>query len=285
MSSNIIFSLVFFTQVLLLSWYLPKKVSARIRYVLTNYPASEYPKLYRGDQAQAERSFSRLVWFNHIMLIIGLSILFWVNLRANIVDGGIAAAVAFVYGMIQAAPLVIMDFTLLRHYKELRENDERPKRTADLTPRSIFNHTTPQKLIGVFIILVLAMVFDMYTKGFDLSLGIELFEGALIMIAANLFFGFFVRWRVYGKKLNPYLDAKDNKREVDVVVSSAMFTSIAVSVFFAAMRAINVYDLEHFEGVLMSIYMQAIMGYSMIYSMSMFDVKEMNFEPFRADAK
>jgi len=284
MSAYIIFSLIFFSQVLLLSWYLPRRIMARLRYVLDNYPASEYPKLYQSDQANAERSYNYLVWFSRTMFVIGMGILVWINLRGELIDGGIAAAIAFVYGMLQSAPIIIMDFATLRHYKSLREEDERPKRSAELIPRSIFIHTTPMRLSVVALFYIVAVTFDMYTKGFDTGLGGELYEALIILFLANLFFAGMVYWRVYGKKLNPYLDAKDNKREIDVMVSSAIFTSIAVSIFFIAMRAINVYDLEHFEGVLMSLYLQAIMGYTMLYSVSLFDVKTMNFEPFRETA-
>ena len=123
-------------------------------------------------------------------------------------------------------------------------------------------------LMVVFSFYLMASLFDMYTKGFDLSLGFELFEAFAILTGANLFFIFMIRWRVYGKKLNPLTSPEDDKKEIDSIVQSTLFVSSAASIFFMTMRAVNVYDLEQFEGVLMSIYMQAIFVYSIIFSLN-----------------
>jgi uncharacterized membrane protein YbaN (DUF454 family) len=279
-----IFSLVLLSQVLLLSWYLPRRIQQRMRYVLDNYPAHTYPKLYKRDQQCAEKSYNRIVRYNQLMLVVGILLLFWVVNEGEVVSGGIAMAIAFVYGMVQSVPIIVLDLASLNHYKQLREEDDRPKRTAALKPRSLFDHTSVTSVVIVAAFYLGAVVFDFYSKGFDWSLGLEMYEAALILGGTNLFFAWLVRWRVYGKKLNPYMDDKDYKREIDTIVISAIFTSIMVSVFFIAMRAINVYNLEEFEGVIMSIYMQAIMGFSMFYSMNAFDVREMNFDAFKAES-
>ena len=72
-------------------------------------------------------------------------------------------------------------------------------------------------------------------------------------------------------------------KEINAVVTSSLYTSMAVSIFFMTMRAINVYDLEQFEGVLMSAYMQSIFLLSVIHSLKQLPIETMNMENFRAD--
>ena len=99
-----------------------------------------------------------------------------------------------------------------------------------------------------------------------------------------MFFFLMIRWRVYGKKLNPLTSPEDDKKEIDAIVQSTLFVSAAASIFIMTMRAVNVYDLEQFEGLLMSLYMQAIIVYSIIFSLNQNKVEDMNLEMYRAES-
>ena len=46
MPNNILFLIVFLSQIFLLSLYFPMKILGRMRYVRKTYPPSQYPKLY-----------------------------------------------------------------------------------------------------------------------------------------------------------------------------------------------------------------------------------------------
>ena len=46
MPEHIFFHLVFLSQILLISFYYPRKILNRMRYVFETYPPSTYPKLY-----------------------------------------------------------------------------------------------------------------------------------------------------------------------------------------------------------------------------------------------
>ena len=46
MPEHMLFHVVFLGQVLLISFYFPRKMLSRMRYVFETYPPSTYPKLY-----------------------------------------------------------------------------------------------------------------------------------------------------------------------------------------------------------------------------------------------
>ena len=285
MDATIFFLVALCSQTFLLSWYLPKRVQARMRYVFDNYPYEQYPKLYGGNLDRSQKNYRIHIFFNNLMFAVGIGIIISVAYLGDTISNNVAAMGSFVYAMLQSIPLIVMDFVMLRHCKKLREENDTPQRSASLKPRSLFNHTSTAMLMVVFSFYLMASLFDMYTKGFDLSLGFELFEAFAILTGVNIFFMLMIRWRVYGKKLNPLASLEDDKKEIDALVQSTLFISTCASIFFMTMRAVNVYDLEQFEGILMSIYMQAIFVYSIIFSLNQNKVEDMNLEVYREDSR
>ncbi|MEL0036891.1 MAG: hypothetical protein VW882_10900 [Gammaproteobacteria bacterium] len=284
MDATIFFIVALCSQTFLLSWYLPKRVQARMRYVFDNYPYEQYPKLYGGNLDRSQKNYRIHIFFNNLMFSAGIGLIIGVAYLGDSLSNGLLAIGSFVYGMLQAIPLIVMDFVMMKHCKKLRDEYDSPQRSASLTPRSIFNHTSMAMMMLVFSFYLMASVFDMYTKGFDFSLGFELFEGVAVLTGVNMFFVLMIRWRVYGKKLNPLTSPKDDKKEIDAIVQSTLFVSAAASIFIMTMRAVNVYDLEQFEGLLMSLYMQAIIVYSIIFSLNQNKVEDMNLEMYRAES-
>ena len=284
MDAQVIFLVFLASQTFLLSWHLPKLIQARMRYVFDHYSFEQYPKLYGGDEEKSHKNYRRHVAFNNVMVVVGIGLIIALAVYGENLSSGQKSMVAFLYGMVQAIPLILMDLLLLKQCKQLNAENTAPQRTASLTRRSLFNHTSMSMIAAVVSFYLIAMLFDMYTKSFDTSLGFELYESVVILTAVNLFFAWMIRWRVYGKKLNPLLSEEDNMKEINAVVSSSLYISIAVSIFFMTMRAVNVYDLEQFEGVLMSAYMQSIFLLSVIHSLKQLPIEKMNMDKFRASS-
>ena len=284
MDAQFLFLLFLASQTFLLSWYLPKRIQARMRYVFEHYPFEQYPKLYGGDLEKSLKNYRRHVMFNNIMIIVGIGLIIAVVMYSDRLSNGLLAMLPFFYGMTQSIPLILMDMLMLKQCRQLNAEAKTPQRSASLTRRSLFNHTSMSMIVTAVSFYLVTVLFDMYTKSFDTSLGFELYESAVILTVVNLFFAWMIRWRVYGKKLNPLLSDEDNFKEINAVVTSSIYTSIAVSVFFMTMRAINVYDLEQFEGVLMSAYMQSIFMLSVIHSLKQLPIESMNMDKFRADS-
>lgn len=283
MSAFELFILVFCSQLILMSYYIPRKILQRMRFVIEHLPPSVYPKLYNGENSTMQSTYQRLAWFNRLMLVVGGLIIGYLLFATEqqMVEGYLW--IIFGFGMLQAMPVVLMDFACLKQYKAMRDSELNTKRKVNLNRKSIFNHTSPQLLALTGAVMLIAMIADLYFHGFDTSLGIDLYEGSLILIAAHVFFAWVVRWRVYGKKLNPYQDAKDEAKEIDTVVMSALTTSMSLSVFMATMSGINAFELDQFEPVIMSLYLQAIFGMTMLYGLRHQNITKQNFDVYKAD--
>jgi hypothetical protein len=284
MSALNIFIIVLLSQVFFLSYYIPRKIGERMKYAIENLPPSIYPKLYGDNPGNLERSYKLITVFSIFMMLLGLAGVGYIALYWPEEDLESLTMIGFGYGMLQMLPIILMDVACLKQYKAMRESALSAKRRVNLQRKSIFNHTTPRALALVGFVALTAMIADMFFHDFDTSLGIDLYEGSLILLATNCFFAWVVRWRVYGKKLNPHQDANDEAKELDVVVKSAVTTSIALSVFMATMSGINTYQLDQFEPILLSIYLQAIVAMSIVYGLRHQDINKQNFDVYKADA-
>ena len=283
MSALNLFILLFASQVLLVSYFIPQKILKRMRYVMDNFPPEEYPKLYNGQAHSLQKSHQRLAIFNRVMLVLGVALIGALLYWYQQVDLEAMTMLVFGFFMVQAMPVIWMDFACLKQYKAMRDSELNTKRRVNLARKSIFNHTSPAMLISTVVVAIIAMVADLYFHDFDTSLGMDLYEMSLILIATNAFFAWVIRWRVYGKKLNPYQDAKDEAKELDIVVMSALTTSMALSVFAASMSGINRFELDMFEPVMMSLYLQGIFGMSMLYGLRHQKITKQNFDVYKAD--
>ena len=75
MQTNILFIIIFFSQMLLLSYYLPGKIRNRIRYIFKTYPPSDFPKLY-PKPIEVYKIFLNIFWgINVAIFVAGLLIL------------------------------------------------------------------------------------------------------------------------------------------------------------------------------------------------------------------
>ena len=75
MPDNILFYAVFLSQILLISFYFPRKMLKRISYVLATYPPSQYPKLYPEPIEYYEKARRNYRNLNVSVLLVGLSLL------------------------------------------------------------------------------------------------------------------------------------------------------------------------------------------------------------------
>lgn len=74
MGETILFCFVFLSQVLLISWFYPRRVIGNSRYVLQNFPPSTHPKLYPYPPEYLERWIRNVMRFNLAMVVAGLLI-------------------------------------------------------------------------------------------------------------------------------------------------------------------------------------------------------------------
>ena len=73
MRMQLLYSVVFLSQVLLLSVFLPRLVLGRLRFVVKNYPPAQYPKLYPVSMDKVEKAQRMYRSMNALPLLVGLA--------------------------------------------------------------------------------------------------------------------------------------------------------------------------------------------------------------------
>jgi hypothetical protein len=93
MGETILFCFVFLSQVLLISWFYPRRVISNSKYVLQNFPPSTHPRLYPYPPEYFERWHRNIERFNLVMVVAGFLIIGLIlGALAGEWDGGIFAS-------------------------------------------------------------------------------------------------------------------------------------------------------------------------------------------------
>ncbi|MEN8133628.1 MAG: hypothetical protein ABFS45_26380, partial [Pseudomonadota bacterium] len=168
--SNNIFYIIFLSQILLLSYFLPRKLLGRMRHVLETYPPAEYPKLYPRPVEHYRIAHWAFKIACRCVLALGLvllfSIMFLVDHSTFADDGFISEAFPAAYGLIQFLPLMVLELSEFSHLKLMRKTNTSPKRRADLHRRRLGDAVSP-KLLGLALFLLLACIaYDFYVHDF-----------------------------------------------------------------------------------------------------------------------
>ena len=256
MPDNILFYAVFLSQILLISFYFPRKMLKRISYVFATYPPSQYPRLYPEPieyYEKAQRNYRNL---NVAVLLVGLLLLavFLGDSRSGEWDMG---NFVFPYFMIQFFPVMLLEIRSFKYYRLMRKADSRTTRKAELQPRRLFDFISPA-MIGLALLVYFAFIaLILYIRQFDFPW----FGGYWNIVgvtAANVFFAAIVAWNMYGKKRDPYQAYEDRKRQIELVVQQMVFMSIAATTFMAIEVVLASLDLRDLQPTVMSLYFQLI---------------------------
>ncbi|MGH1365232.1 MAG: hypothetical protein ACRBF0_16850 [Calditrichia bacterium] len=258
MRLDILFGLIFLSQILLISYYLPGKLLKRIRAVFTNYPPEVYPRLYPKPISYYEMGMLRFKYMNGLILLIGMALLVvFLGDSTNDDWGG----VVFGYFMIQFIPMALVEIYSFKYLKLLRENDSRSTRTANLQPRRLSDVLSPG-LVGLAVIVYVAfIVLVVYVNQF----GYPWFGGYANIAGitfANLLFTGIVLWNFYGERKNPYQASEDRMNQIKLLVKQVALISIAATLFVALNIFLKVFDLHHLNQIALSLYFQLIALFS-----------------------
>lgn len=88
-------------------------------------------------------------------------------------------------------------------------------------------------------------------------------------------------WNLYGRKLNPHQSADDRIQIISVNLKSLCFISIALSAFIAVSAADDIYNLDAFDAVIMSVYFQIIAVFSIGFSLHNIKPDEIDFDVYK----
>ena len=286
------FYFVFLGQIYILSYYYPKKFYDRMCYVIETYPPSRYPKLYPkfrnkylpayADEA-AKKGPRLYKIVNLVILLAGLGILGMALLFGYRPEGrGEESLVAF-FGMVQMSPVIALEFLSYKQFKLMRQEQEKTRRTADLHPRRLFDFISPRIFGLAAFMLAVCVVFEFWINDFVLTLGDNGFFMVATLIGVHVYFAAMVAWQMYGKKLDPYQASKDRLRGMEVVVKSAVYTSIGISIFFLSLAVVKEYNLNYLEPLLMSVYFQALAVFGLGTIFRTFQIEDLDFDVYKED--
>ena len=195
MPEHMLFHIVFLCQVLLVSFYLPRKILGRMRYLFETYPPSTHPKLYARPIAHYEKSERNYRIMNRVILLAGLLLL--AVLLGYSRSGEWDHVVAMWFALVQYFPVMLLDLSSLREARLMR--DSCATRKAELHPRRLLDFVSPT-MIGLAIVTYVAFVaLILYVRQFEFPWFGGYWNIAGVTIG-NLFLAGSIFRQIYGKE-------------------------------------------------------------------------------------
>lgn len=277
MPEHIFFHVVFLSQILLISFYYPRKILSRMKYVFETYPPSAYPKLYPNPIEHYERGRRNYRIMNLFILLTGLLIL--AVLLGFSHDGDVGNAIAMVYFFVQFIPVLLLDLSSLKEFKLMRNANSRTTRKAELHPRRLFDFISPLVFGMAAITYIAFILLVLYIRQFEFPW----FGGYWNIVGVtitNLFLAGTILWFIYGKKLNPHQAHEDRRREIETIVKRVVFVSIVLTMFISLDVVLAAFDLRNLLPIALSLYFQLL---AVISLETYCRVDHTNFEVYKED--
>jgi len=283
MLDNILFYLVFLSQIWLLSFYYPGKILKRVRTVLKTYPPSKYPKLYNKSPDYYELGAKIYQVMNKIILLVGIVVICAIGSWDLSSDEEVEGVFTLLYFMLQMFPVMLMEFSGYAYFKQMRKLNIDGTRRADIQPRHLFDFVSPA-LVGLAVIINTACIlFVFFLDPTPYEIGSDVFVISISLIATNVLFALIIRFNINGKKLDPYQSSKDRTRQIERAVKSLIGISIVASLFIMLNQGMEHFQLDYFEAVTMSLYLQFIAWLSLGAMLRTLRIEDINFDVYKEE--
>ena len=271
--NHILFYIVFLSQILLISFYFPRKLLNRTKHIFKKFPPKQYPNLYPKTEIFYLKAHQWYKNGNYFILAVGLFLMYILVTDSTIDDWN---GVVFAYFMFQFLPVIIMEVTSFKYYKLMRNADSRTTRKADLKPRKIFDFISPGMFSIAIMVYLSFVIFIIYLNQFD-----YLWFGGYINVVGitlmNLLNTVIVLWNMFGKKLDPYQASEDRINQIKLIARQLIFISIAATIFVTITVGLKALELKHLTQILMSLYFQVIA----ISGLRTLNVDSINFDVYK----
>lgn len=280
METKFLFAIVFLNQLFIMSFYFPRKIANKIRFVFETYPPSKFPKLYPMPIEYYEdkhRNYKLMNWF---ILIAGLFLLsyMFIHFPEDSHRERWDQALIFAFFMIQFFPVLLLEIASFTLYKHMRKSDVRTERKAEIQPRRLFDFISPL-LVGMAVFIYVAFVgFIIYFKQFDYP-WFGGYINILIITGTNLLFIGIAAWIMFGKKLDPYQSFEDRRRQISFVVKQLALVSIGMTIYTAFTIVAHTFELRHYGSTFMSIYFQIIA----VVGLRTIQIDNINFDVYKEE--
>jgi hypothetical protein len=295
MGETILFCFVFSSQVLLISWFFPRRVIRRGRYVLQNFPPSTHPKLYPYPPEDVARWLRKIERVNLVIVVAGLSIVAGLILATlgGEWDGAIVtpwstsgewdAAIVTPFFVVQF--VAAWGYTHLSGRKLLRAMAKAPPprvRTTELRRRRLVDFVSPAMLVVAALTNGAFIAFVLYYRRFGFTWFTA--AGNIAGVAALLLmFSALVAVVLRAPKPDPYQAHQDRSNWIKLVVQQALAFCVAYPVLTTVSLIIKLFDPDLLEPVIASLFCQGIALAALWHSYN-YRVDEIDFDVYRPDA-
>jgi MFS family permease len=291
MGESILFCFAFLSQVLLISWFYPRRVIGNSRYVLRHFPPSTHPKLYPYRPEYLERWLRNITRFNLVMVVAGFLITGLIlGTLIGAWDGGIFASsrkkdwVEFIvvpFFLVQfVAGLVYMNSSSCKILKAMAKAPPPRVRTTELRRRRLVDFVSPTLLVVAALTNVGFIAFVLYDyRRFELP-GFKA-VGVITSIAfVLLVFCVSVSIALRAPKRDPYQAPQDRSNMTRRVVKQALAFCIAYPALLTVWLTIRIFDPDLLEPVIASLYCQGI-ALALLWPSYSYRVDKVDFDVYR----
>lgn len=269
------------TQVWLISYFYPKKIVARMDYVLSHFPEKTHPNLYPISEQKLHSLKHLYQWLNHMFVLFGILIISYFVLvvedyeqHINILDD-----LPLLFGMAQFLPLLMLEIFGLKHLKLMREKFNQSQRKASLKPRRLFEFIHPAYLISAILSFAGFIALELYL--YDFVFTADVLVKAFALSCTNVLFIIIAMINLYGKKRDPYQHEADRIKQVKFSLKSLSTISIFMSLYLAIHSIVNIYQFNYIEIFVNSIYFQLIALFSTGAILNCYKIEKLNFEAYK----
>ncbi len=274
-----LFYCVFFSQVLFISFVLPRRLLSRLRRVADEHPPSLYPRLYPVSIERMKRVLRIYSLLNHLVLLTGLGLLVVSILPPEgKVLGWDSGSLLTLYLALQFSPLAVVWSSVLVYSSLMKKKAGRRTRKAQLHRRRFMDFLSPPMIGAAIFVYVAFVILIIYFRQFDFPW----FGGYLNILgvtATNLFFLGIVLHIIYGKRKDPYQAYEDRLRGIAFNVKVIVFSSILMTVSIAVDVILRALELENLIAVSTSLYFQIVAA----ICYRSFQIDDINFEVYREE--
>lgn len=286
---DITFFAVFLCQIILISLFYAKKMYDKSNYILSTFPASDYPKLYENSKFADPVKFLRDTFRNHYRLHIAIATLGFSILFIMLVTGYAPSQIkesghlAFVmlFIVLQAIPYIRTSITEQKWQKNMRKSAPSITRNAVMQPRKLFDFISPIYIAIALFAYIGWMVYYFYNKGFTTPLDWQSYVTVFFMTALNLMMIGLGYRALRGKKIDPHQAYKDQLNYIGTIIRVFVFASIIMSVQLVVFDTINQQGWDMFEPIALSLYTQVIMIFGIGEVMRRYKVKDVDYSVYQ----
>lgn len=258
-------------------------------FILGNYSASEYPKLYGKSEyidptKQLRRKFRRQFTLNIMIALMGFAILLSMAVSgyspSQIKENGHLALVILFF-VVQAIPYILTSMTTQKWQKNMRQYDRPTTRTADLRPRKLFDFVSPAFIGAAILSYALCLTYYFYNKGFSTPWDWQTYMTVIVMTAVNLAMIICGTYILRGRKIDPHQTHKDQHKLIETMIRVFIFASIIMSLQLIVFDAINQNGWDMYEPIAISIHNQIIIIFGIGEILRRITVKNTDFNVYR----